>query len=132
MATDNSSPALEITEYLQTQGEGTIGATSGWALSTGMEPDAPDNAITVYDTGGQAPDNDDQSIERYTVQVRIRSYGYSSAYAKLQSIKSTLIAASFGSFVAVWAQSEPGLIGKDDNDRFLFTINFEAMRDTGD
>lgn len=132
MATDSISPATEIAQRLQTLGIGTIGATSGWALAVGMEPSQPNNVITVYDTPGQAPDNDDHSVERPTVQVRVRSFDHQEAYGKSQDVKNALISGEFGTFFLITATSEPGLIGRDDNDRFLFTTNFQAMRDIGD
>lgn len=130
------SPAKAIATYLQSQSVGTLGATSGWALAYSTEPDAPPNAITIFDTGGPAPDTDQQNVLRPTIQVRVRSTGnaagYDAAYAKHQAIRDLLINLSgvtmSGIRVAcVSMRSDILSIGRDDNDRHVLTANYQLL-----
>lgn len=124
-----TSPANEIAIWLEAEGLGTISAASGWAISTAISPETPDDVITVYDTGGTAPDNDTQDVFNPTIQVRTRSTSYPEGFAKQEAIKAALLARGVeGTINAVWMESEPQAIGADDNARFLITSNYKLLK----
>ena len=52
------SPAYSVARYLEANGFGVFGAPAGWSINVAAEPEAPDAAITVYDTGGEATDTE--------------------------------------------------------------------------
>lgn len=128
------SPALAIATYLQTQGVGLFTATdNGWKLTVSTEPSSPANAITIYDTGGLGADTDEQNVFRSLVQVRVRGMDYADAYAKQEEIRNLLIIPSpvqvpGAGFIGIFAQTDILGIGRDDNDRFVFTANYRTVR----
>lgn len=127
------SAAHELALKLDAEYIGVFGGSSGWVISVGTEPDSPGTAITLYDTGGLDPDTDEMDLLRPFVQVRVRSSSYSDAYAKQREIQAALIAIQSEviedhvySFVVV--ESDILSLGRDDNDRSLFTCNYRVMR----
>src|SRR5690606_27918067 len=105
-------------------GVGTLGAPSGWSLNAFREPDSPDDAITVYDTGGSGPDTDDQDPEWATMQVRVRSRSYLDAYSKHEEIRDLLsrdaqIVSATSILIGAFMTSDIMSLGRDDNDRFI-------------
>ncbi len=124
-----NSPAHDIALYLVANGVGTLPYTSGWAVSLALEPANPDNAVTVYDTGGQGPDTDELDLKRPTFQVRVRSASYVTAYAKQQAIRDLLILTQpIGDFVGIEMTSDILAIGRDESSRHLLTANYQAIR----
>lgn len=126
-----ASPAKAIAEWLDalSGAPGSLQATTGWALCIGMEADEPEKVITVYDTGGEEQVQDGEF--RPTLQVRTRAHDYAECYNKQIEIRDLLIAADdITGIVSVWNNSQPQAIGKDDNDRFLFTSNYRVMVST--
>ena len=130
------SPAHDIALYLAGLGVGTFGGATSWALAVNREPEAPDDVVTVYDTGGGEPFAD---IELYepTIQVRARSKTFTTAYAKHEQIRSLLIlptvrmigeADDLTRYVGIWMQSDILDIGRDENDRHLLTANYRILR----
>jgi len=51
------------------------------------EPNDPDDAVTLYDTGGFGLDTDDLSPSLPTFQIRVRSLSYVNAYEKQRVIR---------------------------------------------
>lgn len=128
-----NSPAHDIALYLAAQSIGTLPWTSGWAVSVALEPVSPDNAVTVYDTGGQEPDTDELDLKRPTFQVRVRSKSYQDAYDKQVEIRDLLIlqmpiSAQDSDFVGIMMTSDVLAIGRDDNNRHILVANYLAIR----
>lgn len=130
-----SSPASELATYLAAQGAGTLGGSSNWRLQANLEPTSPDSVVTVYDTGGAAPFLYDEGGRSPSIQIRTRARGPSDAYAKqeecfaiLNAIKNQDIGASH--YVGVWMISDIIDIGPDDNDRAIYTANYQVERGT--
>lgn len=125
-----NSPAVDIATILETYSIGTIGDD----IHISALPDKPDACISVYDTGGFAP----QSSYKYdypTVQVRIRGTigGYVTGYSKAESIKNLLHdlhGQSWGVswYIGVWAMSDILFLGHDDKNRPEFSVNFRIHR----
>lgn len=131
-----NSTAHDVALYLADQGAGTFGGSTGWVLSANGEPPSPDTAITIYDTGGQDMDTDQQDVEQPTFQVRVRSKSQIDAHQKQVDIRTILVRPGVDpSFVAetslfTGVDTTTGIlsIGRDGNDRYLLTANFRARR----
>lgn len=130
----SNSPAHDIAVLLHDAGVGVLpwGGT-GWAVSAHLEPDSPDNAVTVYDTGGLSPDTDELDMMRPSFQIRVRSLSYADAYAKQIQIRDLLILsdpvqASTSVFVGIQMSSDILFIGRDEKNRHLLTANYQSIR----
>ena len=90
----NHSPA-EITQRQLVSGSfGTLpSASSTWPIFLQNEQDSPDSCITIYDTLGETEGTiqiDGKVVERYSIQIRLRSGLYETAYTKAQAIQQYL------------------------------------------
>ena len=126
------SPAFDLATKLQTLGFGTIAAESGVSIAVSTEPDAPDECITVYDTGGAGPDTHEMDLLRPTIQVRVRARTYAAGYARMRAIQIALIAILSETldtykFIMVQPISDILAIGRDENDRFHLTSNYQLL-----
>lgn len=127
------SPAQEIAFLLAIEGFGVVGAMSGWSISISGEPAEPATAITIYDTGGQAPETDEMDVLRPTFQVRVRGPKYSDAYEKQKAVRKFLtkhapVVIATVQCIQFVMTSEIMSLGRDDNDRHVLTANYEAIR----
>lgn len=116
----------EIANYLVNLGMGTMGSN----IFLGHLPPSPDNAITVLDTGGVEPDRE-LPIDNPTFQVIVRNTDYETGYNNLLAIKEALhkkanwqIYENGKYYYYIFALSNGGHIGRDDNGRDEFSINF--------
>ena len=118
-----TSPAYTIARYLETEGFGE------WAndINVSLEPNEPVECITLYDTGGQDPDSDEQDVFNKTIQIRVRTLNYLETYTKLEQIRDLLINQTIVGINGIWMQGDILYIGRDDNDRHLFTTNFRLL-----
>ena len=118
-----TSPAYTIARYLETEGFGE------WAndINVSLEPNEPVECITLYDTGGQDPDSDEQDVFNKTIQIRVRTLNYLQTYTKLEQIRDLLINQTIVGINGIWMQGDILYIGRDDNDRHLFTTNFRLL-----
>ena len=111
-----------------------------WAISVSYEPDNPNLMITIYDTGAEMMSKtfSGSQNEGESVQIRIRSLDYSTGYAKIREIRDYLNSKGktyisgenyrYENFVQI-----TGILplDKDERKRFLFTVNYTALRLTG-
>lgn len=116
----------DVVAYLVTQSVGTLGTN----LFKGYLPPTPDTAIAVIETGGPEPDHY-LPTRAPTFQVMIRAADYATGKTKLAAVRAALhrndnIALVSGQtyFYYIQAISEGGHLGRDDNGRDLFSINF--------
>lgn len=94
----------------------------------GSMPESPDDIVCFYDTGGGQTDSR-IAIDTHSIQIRSRG-SYGKAYAILNEIK--LQIESIDSFylndntklIGVWIRSNIASIGRDDQNRSIFTLNF--------
>lgn len=135
------TPAIELAQYLADNGVGARGGDADWGIHVAREPIAPSNVNTLYDTGGSEPDVIDISLRVVTIQVRTRSVDYAVGAAKQEEIFNLLaqpdavtgvapIERSIGAhrYIGIWLTGDITYIGRDDNDRFLFTSNYQIHR----
>jgi hypothetical protein len=124
------SPAHDLAIYLAAHGVGTFPGT----ISVHAEPAAPDNVVTLYDTGGLEPDTDQLDLMRPTFQVRVRNMDPAAGYVKQEQIRDLLmlpgrVVTADSTFVMITPSSDIASLGRDDNDRFLTTLNYSAIRE---
>lgn len=128
------SPATDIAQYLDAEGFGDFAADSGWSINVGTEPAKPETCITLYDTGGGISSADQQMYDP-TMQIRVRHKSYLSGYTKASDIRDKLAMQTRDLIVGDWHYSgffvftDVAMIGKDDNDRCIFTFNLRLMRE---
>jgi Bacteriophage minor capsid protein len=124
------SPAHDLVVYLAAQ---SIGTWPG-SLSVNVEPTEPANVVTVYDTGGEGPDTNELDLMRPTFQVRVRSVDPEAGYLLQERIRDLLmlpgrIVTADSAFVVITPTSDIASLGRDDNDRYLTTLNYNAIRE---
>jgi hypothetical protein len=130
----NQTPAYDIALYLESIGIGVFADT----LHVSREPAGPDDVVTLYDTGGTPLLTDHDELREHTIQIRVRSTEYLDGYQKQQDIFEAFLGflpVDIGdyNYPGLWATTDILPIGRDDNDRFLFTCNYRALRQpTGD
>lgn len=123
-----TSPAHKIATHLDSDGFGTIGSDSGTTISVSREPSSPDEAITIYDTGGLSPDTDTEDFLVRTIQIRLRTNNYNSGYVIMENIRDNLLAEKdIVSVNQIFMDGDILFIGRDDNDRFLLTANYRLL-----
>jgi len=125
----------QIAIILQDNGLGTF-ATD---IFCAKEPDAPDDCITIYNTGGipdDCLDRDSRGAESPNFQVRVRNNDYLAGYAVMESIrevlnkKSNTITDSVDvTTIESWMITLPNSIMRDTTNRPVITANFSCLRD---
>jgi len=104
-------------------------------LFIGREPAEPHNVVTIYDTNTSPPHTtfDGQVYNYDTVQIRVRNKKYLDGYVLSQKIKEALHARAQETwsgtlYSVILCTSGPAMLGWDDNNRVLFSINFQLQR----
>jgi hypothetical protein len=133
------TPAIELAQYLADNGVGARGGDAQWGIHVSREPAAPNDVITLYDTGGDPPPAISDELRSRSIQVRVRAVDYAAGMAKQQEIFDLLaqpaiegtvnpIERNIGThrYIGIWLTGEVTAIGRDDNDRFLITANYET------
>ena len=107
---------------------------SGWALEIGAMPDKPDDTIMISDTIGFAP-NPKWLLDFPTCQVMVRGKpnSYLNAFREAKAVKDLLLGvepfttADGDRMVSITQQGDLGFIGRDDNMRPMFSVNFALI-----
>lgn len=116
-----------VATILATAGVGTRGTD----LFNGQMPQRPANCMAITLTGGYPP-LIHTDVDRPTFQVKVRNTSYAAAESKAYAVYNALH--NYGGtsnsviFLQIQAMQTPTAIGKDENDRFLFSINFECYQ----
>lgn len=122
------SPARIVATYLVGQGIGNPGGNIDTGVFVGNEPPKPNLAVTVYDTEGEDPDTDEFDVFRRTIQIRVRDLSYDNGYTVQGTIRDLLLAQPvLANVQGVWMFGDILAIGKDDNERYLFTANYRLL-----
>lgn len=127
-------PAEDIARHIASLAIGTFAGAVSWGVYAHQEPMTPDEVITIYDTGGGSPDTDELDLLNPTFQVRVRSATYASAYVKHEAIRDALIlpgrlVTANSEYLGIVMTSDIISIGQDDNQRFILTANYRAIRE---
>ncbi|MFP4047480.1 MAG: minor capsid protein [Bacteroidales bacterium] len=128
-----NSLAIDMKDLLESQSG--LDLTFGTNLFVSLEPESPDNCVTIYDTSGQMPDLalTSESYYRDTVQIRVRDNRYDDAMSLIYSIESFLqgrhsFTVNSTNYMLVQTLIPPFHLGFDDNHRALVVLNIEAQR----
>lgn len=118
----------DIAQHLHNQGIASLGTS----LFKSYSPESPDNIVAVLDTGGTTPDPE-LPTKSPTFQVFIRNKSYVQGRSKLDSVRAALhqrqeqtLINGGTYFIYIFAIAEGGHLGRDENGRDLFSINFRA------
>lgn len=132
------TPAYIVRTMMIDMDLGAVPSTSAvWPIYVSQEPSDPDNVITVYDTVGVKQGRimfNGEVLERYGIQVRVRSANHVDGYVKADTVKIALDKDVYRRKVQVddtvyrlHAFTRPGAplsLGKQpETRRDLFTIN---------
>lgn len=127
-------PAYDLQDIYESSG-----SYSGTSVKTGKIPSTPDEVITFLDTGGRPEQNllntSEQGFKYPTVQARIR--GDVNAYVRTREIaedvydtlhKTMRTSGNSNHYEQIIANGEPIWLGYDDNNRPMWSTNFEIMK----
>ena len=123
-----NSPSVDIKTILD-------GESLGVDVYTFKEPPGtPNECITVYDTGG-FPADEDYTLERPTVQVKVRGEMNQAreTFTIAQDVKEVLhkkANETVGStrYIGIWCMGGIIWLGLDDSNRPMYSINFRMER----
>lgn len=126
-----SSPAITAGELLSSA---VVGGVSGWTLKFGHIPSEPDQVVVFTDSGGQNP-NPRWRLDYPTFQAMIRGKKgeYDVAWNKAKEVKDGLLgiepfnAANSDRWDGIICMGDIGLVGYDDNERPMLSVNFRAI-----
>lgn len=130
----SNSPADDIKDYI----EDNTDLVFGTDLFVAAEPKDKDNVVTIYDTGGFDADPK-FALDSPTIQIRVKNNIYKTGYLVCEDIKNQLLyftkqSINDSEYIGIWQQGDITPIGRDENNRFIFTMNFRLKRipaDTG-
>lgn len=123
-------PENAIAAYLQTLGLGTVGTN----IFVNTKPATPDNLISVFGYAGRAPErtHDGSGNSRPGIQVWVRNASagtgrstIESAFNALDGLSNTSLSGRY--FLIVNALQSPEPMGKDENGRTEFSVNFSTI-----
>lgn len=122
-------PSVDIKDVI----ENATSLTFGTNLFISTMPSEPDNSVCLYDTGGFPQEQ--YAYEKPTIQIKIRNNSYLNGYNQARDLKYLLSTGDYNSsdingtrYILIKNTSDVLYLGKDDNNRFLFTINFQIHR----
>lgn len=128
-----TSPAIGVKDMLVAAGLGSFAATSGWNISVGKFPTAPDTSIVCNEVGGLSP-YPHLRLNFPSVQVMVRgsANGYVAASEKIREAVDALLGApgqtvNGDEWQGIRQMGDVAFIGYDESNRPLFTSNFSII-----
>ncbi len=128
-----TAPSEGIKDLLVNAGVAVFASPTGWSLSVSKQTEIPHELVTVYDSGGSAP-NPRWLVDFPSVQVRVRGApnAYQSARSKCDEVKNALLGLDSQDingdrWISIAMGSDITFIGYDDRDRPNFTLNFNLI-----
>jgi len=108
-------------------------AISGWKLEVGIMPDKPDKIIVLTDAMGRTP-NPKWLLDFPNLQVVVRGpvNGYMNTFREAKAVKDLLLGVTsqdilLDRWVSVTQSGDLGFIGRDENMRPNFSVNFALI-----
>ncbi len=106
---------------------------SGWVLEINAMPKTPHRVIMISDTGGRDP-NPKWLLDYPTLQIVVRGGvdDYLATFVEAKAVKDILLGITSQDinddrWISVTMNGELGSIGRDENDRPLFAVNFALI-----
>lgn len=116
---------LDIADYLEQNGVSSV--------YVGFEPPSPDNCVVLYEYAGrQIECLYKTNLEIPSLQVLVRDGDYENGYNRLVRIKELLHGlrvAINGTPYFVYANQTPEFLGRDENARVSWVLNFTVVRE---
>ena len=114
-------------------------------LTRGFMPDNPDTVTTLFETGGIFPlhyfttGSQTRAYERPSLMIHSRSTDQQTARAFAEDVVTILdgvhdrgLPTTTGThYLSIGAVQSPFLVGRDSNDRYIFSVNFDVTKTTG-
>jgi len=119
--------SLDIAQLL----DGMFGLTLQSNLFVSASPDSPQEIVAVYDSPSTPPDL--HGYRYSAINIRIRSVHYLDGW-KLANDIGLYLHTDYGYqfegvyYTGIWMSTDVEPIGKDENERRLFSVNFETQR----
>ncbi len=130
-----NAPSVDIKDVLVTDGIGTFGGTTGWAIFISEEPNKPDQVVTIFDSGGFEA-NPKFILDFPTLQINIRGKedDYTGTYAKALAVKDSLLGDVPGvingtDYIGIWQIGDINYISRDDSNRPFFNTIWRIVRE---
>lgn len=105
------------------------------SIYIGSKPNAPDNLICLYHTGGFSPINlhSGDAIRQPTFQIIVRDVNYSNAYTRAEAIIQRLNGVvntkiNYNDYINISLYNDIFPLGRDDNGRTQLSINFKVIK----
>jgi hypothetical protein len=119
----------DIKDYLEQNSIGTFGAD----LFIGQLPPSPDDCIALFEYAGEPPDLH-WNGEYPGLQVMARGKSYPATRAKIESVKNILHGVTEKvingtRYLLIQARQSPATLGRDENGRQLFVVNFRIIKE---
>ena len=130
-----AAPSEGIRDLLVAAVVGVFNSTdnTNWSIHISKQPDKPDRAITIYDSGGQDP-NPQWLVDYPTVQVRVRGgeNDYLVAHQKCRDIVNALIGLPSQDingerWVSLAQTGGIAFMGYDEKKRPMFSTNWRLI-----
>lgn len=121
------TPAQDVARFIEIAGHGVVAST----IFVGLEPEAPANCVTVYDTGGGEVETDEVDVFNPSFQVRVRHKSYQAGYTLAAAIRDSLLgllqAANAGrTYYGVAVTADVACLMKDEKDRHVFVASYRT------
>lgn len=128
-----NAPSVDIKDILVA--ESSLGLIFTTDLFISITPTTPDDCVTVIDTTGSSPDTTlaNDLCRNPSLQIRVRNNDYRVGWDLANNILEVLHGRANETwnttlYMVILAMSEVGYLGMDDNNRHLFSINFNLKR----
>lgn len=126
------APSEGMKTLLIADGVGSGSPTVDWGIHVSKMPASPDRVIAIFDTGGFNP-HPAFLLDFPTIQIRVRAKpgDYVTLHNKAQAIKDSLLGLPSQDLLgerwdAINLLSDIAFLGRDENDRPEFSLNFRA------
>lgn len=125
----------ELVYYIGDDPQNPLGLA--FAISIASLPDSPINCVAVIDTGGPTIQQmfNKEKIDSESFQFIVRSSVYMDAWSKIDGIRTyidglgkTTVGANDYRYEGFYRTSAPLYLGKDGNQRHLFSLNYRTIR----
>ncbi|NLW89990.1 MAG: hypothetical protein GXY34_00090 [Syntrophomonadaceae bacterium] len=123
--------ATDIAEYLAAKREGTFGTN----IFVDLQPDKPDEAITIFDIGGTDPREPPEMWRQLYIQVRCKTH--STGYEKIWRVLNYVLCPT-GGLITVGSNSYtaqleeiPSIYDRDQTKRYLFGFRVTVYKVSG-
>ena len=132
-----NASSVDIKEMLEDFGDSSgISVTFGSNLFIGLEPDKPDNCVTIFDTPSMTPQLTLEGTAQYeypSVQIRVRNNNYVTGWALINDIKNALHGRAQETwnstlYSVIYVSSGPAMLDWDENGRVRFILNLNIQR----